>query len=167
MLEQLSLQVPSRTENILQTRENIIRNILEVVQSYVEIYSETPYAKPPGMCHVGEVGAECDAIVLGSLIQKLTRRKLWPMEDPANINTSIESLSQSLLSMDILYYPETDKMYSGYGPSRKTHKDCNITQTMRDEINKVLKEIPSVLQPSHKRHMKAQRDKLLSSHISP
>jgi hypothetical protein len=87
---------------------------------------------------------DCEALILGSLIQNLHKNGLWPRKDPKTIHMSVGELSNTLRNMAIR---SANSSYPGY--------KCGKT-AFKDMIQRQLDVIPNPILGSHLRHMEAQ-----------
>ena len=122
--------------------------------SYAERFLSEPDGEP--LCRIEGNKRECDALAFGSLVLGLRRLELWPQKEGSQILRSVEELANGLLEMSTFTYPT----YNRYGHGRD-HDFCQFRQQWHDSIQKILREIPSVLKASHRRHLETQRSKCL------
>jgi hypothetical protein len=94
----------------------------------------------------------CVATMLGKAIQSLSRLRIWPLPEAADVQMSVLDLAERLRSVDL----------TGYGGER--HRCCQDDFLGR-QIDEVLSEVPFFLDVAGARdHLKAQAKKSGVSH---
>lgn len=90
---------------------------------------------------------DCEAIMLGRLIQFLTAAELWPLPSFTTYQRSVMALGDSLKTLSIKGYPGNH------------HHLCNLLPDHSTSVDTVINGLDSVATDSQKRHLEAQAKK--------
>jgi len=97
----------------------------------------------------------CDALVLGSFIPQLQALRIWPA-DPSEVASGMSS--SSVASLSAVLQTMTCHTYPG-----GRHTDCGFVTKLREGAKKIVANMPTGIQESHRTHMATQRQKLSQS----
>jgi len=98
----------------------------------------------------------CDALVLGSLINQLLPLQIWP-GNPNEVASRINYLSIAHLSMRLDHLMKCHTYPSG------RHTNCGFVTKLTEGTRRIVANMPSGIQDSHRTHMATQRQKLSQS----
>jgi hypothetical protein len=147
-------------EMIHAIRESTLKGLLEVVYKYVEKFSNLD--KNP-LCRKNINVKHCHSIMFGSLVLGLQKLQLWPeRKSPSEVFSSLRQIKKGLRDITILHYPETNASRSSIQFDHADHSSCLFTDKLKDRVDSVLNNTPTVVQDFHKRHLEAQRSKCTS-----
>ena len=109
------------------------------------------------VCRNARNRSECDAIVLGSMVRGLRAHfALMGPPPPSYMKWSVNRLKEFLSSIKVITYPRS---FNENGAVAEAHNSCNLGNDLRQELLKIMGDIPSPLQENHVEHMKRQREK--------
>lgn len=94
----------------------------------------------------------CDALVLGSFIPQLQSLRIWPA-DPSEVASGMSS--SSVASLSAVLQTMTCHTYPG-----GRHTDCGFVTKLREGAKKIVANMPTGIQESHRTHMATQRQKI-------
>lgn len=159
---------PGAKDAIVEARGRAIKDMLQLCHGLVELYAAAGEKKlnnycrgyePSGSYFEGiskapEYARECDALVLGSLIQGLHSVRLWPVPlDPSCIERELARLGEDLLALPC--HQKLDR-----GKPSSSHAKCLFTLSFRDHVQGILNRTESGVLESHHEHLAEQRRKL-------
>ncbi|PPJ59565.1 hypothetical protein CBER1_11690 [Cercospora berteroae] len=104
-------------------------------------------------------GKECDALSFGSLVLQLSQLGLWPSRlTNVDISLSIIELASALKRIKIHSYPHdsVDRYQNYYNEYVDLDDQCSSFGRMPQQIDAVLREIPSSVTSAHREHIKHQ-----------
>ncbi|KAI9726015.1 MAG: hypothetical protein M1834_009443 [Cirrosporium novae-zelandiae] len=140
-------------ENVLEVRKATIDRLLEIAYYHVNHFT---HPNTLFFCRASRNNQACDALFYGSLIKELQRCRLGPdRKEASEIFMSVKELAQKLKTLELFVYP-SDTSVNG------NHGECSWSRWISTRVDKVLREIPSAVTDSHRRHLSAQELKCKS-----
>lgn len=131
-------------ESISQVREKTIQRLLDLPYTYL-----TRYDGHSSLCKLKS--ASCDAIICGSLLLQLGRHYLWPKKNAARVTDSVKALADHIRGLNPTSLPKL------VGAEHEDHSACK-GPSFKDEVNKIMKSIPSAVLDCHLKHMEKRRN---------
>ncbi len=158
-----SLPLPGNSTNKLA--ESIFEARLQTLTKLIELSYSLANRRGPNkqslhcVSNDADSSEACDDLSVGSMTRQLEAIEspvaLWPGvpgDIASRYNQTVETLSRHLQNMVCNIYP------------RGHHKHCGFVAALDDGVKKILADIPSGMDDSHRRHMATQRSKLSQSH---
>ena len=130
-------------ESIAEQRRSTIKRLLDTVYDLVDRYLNGDVT-----CrHWDTEPKACSAIILGSLLQGLKARHLWPRTDESNTYHCVKDCSANLSDMAIWLHRSVHR--------GEEHETCD--PHLPELVSKALAASESPVLDSHRRHMEIQR----------
>ncbi|KAI0836486.1 hypothetical protein F5Y06DRAFT_305240 [Hypoxylon sp. FL0890] len=138
---------------ISKTRRAAIAIILRAIEKPFkhEITDSNAHKQP--LCKASKPAAECEAMMLGSVIPRLMAAGLFPAPDATTFPRSIYDLKQELASVKPILYKASDAKPHQYGD----HYSCNLGYD--SAVRECLKGLPMPLQERHMEKLAIQATK--------
>lgn len=99
-------------------------------------------------CKLGQDEKQCEAMLLGSAIQELSKAHLYPVPSATSFPKSIVELKDTFRSMKFVAFVGSDRL------PHKTHDHCNLG--FRQSAERFVEEMTVPLEEHHLGHLKAQ-----------
>ena len=99
----------------------------------------------------------CESMILGSMTFCLARAGLWPLPEPQDIDYSLLELYEKLTTLVIHDIGKADT-----SNPEANHKECNPRPYLLEQVQKVMREMPSPVSAFHIKHMEKQARRLFS-----
>jgi hypothetical protein len=134
------------TDQIRSQRLKVVQNLINIPYKLVDKFESTRST----LCRQNSYKVECDAMIYGSLVRGLQVALLWPRKKPQDITRSVRELVSDLRLISIFKYPLGEHDHNGH--LTEPHENCAVAN-FNEEIQSVLKSIPSPVSESHRTHM--------------